>query len=625
MITGNLTEQMFNAELEDAFRYLIRKWRSGGIKIEAERTDSWGTGTKTIDIRIQLPNEIGDIAVECEYDSSQYPDKDALDRFKTGEFISTIAVAVPKGFKSLTRKQIQEKLRKDSVQLKYAGFSGKKDNPKRFPEVGYLKGNVHDLADFINMTSISQDSIGLFAKEVSRVIIKNADSLSRQLTEEQREYLIELVDPKWKMEDLRVIVLLWYNALALHKKLKRNKKNQDLPDFPPDPEATHGIVSAVDMIGDWGKILKKNWISVFKPAMKSLAYASTVQTRMTANIMTNLRKIILKGQQMGVGEHVNMGGEIFQRIIAGRDETAAFYTTAPTAELLAHLTIRESDRDDWNRVDLFKALRIADLACGTGTLLRAGYLRVKQLHERRKRKSDLEEFHRNAMQEGIIGTDINRIAAHISNTSLADVGEEEPYENSQIAHVSVGRDKETGIISTGSLELLEGSFLPDLQMYDKTEAMEGRVREEKGVDVPDNSIDYVIMNPPYTKTNPKHGSFKIPGITDTEKEECQERWGILNKKFGKKYTNGGKYTPNKNAGMAASFLSIALSKVKGGGGRIGFVLPLTAAFVSSWRNTRDMIEREFEDILVITGKKGRVSDETNLNEMLLVATRPPPH
>ncbi|MCY4419600.1 MAG: hypothetical protein OXB93_07125, partial [Cytophagales bacterium] len=98
----------------------------------------------------------------------------------------------------------------------------------------------------------------------------------------------------------------------------------------------------------------------------------------------------------------------------------------------------------------------------------------------------------------------------------------------------------------------------------------------------------------------------------------QKRWKNLRKQFAKNF--GKKYTPNANAGMAASFLSMALAKVKPGG-RIGYVLPLTAASDTSWQKTRSMIEQEFEDILVITGKKGRVSDETAINEMLLVATR----
>ncbi len=77
--------------------------------------------------------------------------------------------------------------------------------------------------------------------------------------------------------------------------------------------------------------------------------------------------------------------------------------------------------------------------------------------------------------------------------------------------------------------------------------------------------------------------------------------------------------------MAASFLALARKKVKPKG-RIGFVLPLTAAFADTWTETRRLIEREFDEIIAIVVSSGQalgkdaLSADTGMEEMLLVAT-----
>ena len=83
---------------------------------------------------------------------------------------------------------------------------------------------------------------------------------------------------------------------------------------------------------------------------------------------------------------------------------------------------------------------------------------------------------------------------------------------------------------------------------------------------------------------------------------------------------------NKKAGMAASFVLLATRKLKPGG-RMGFVLPLSAAFADSWQETRASIEKEFVDVVAVTIESGKaigsnaLSADTNINEMLLIGKR----
>ena len=126
------------------------------------------------------------------------------------------------------------------------------------------------------------------------------------------------------------------------------------------------------------------------------------------------------------------------------------------------------------------------------------------------------------------------------------------------------------------------------------------------------------MNPPYSRTRGGQSAFDIAGLTKEERKACQKRWGRLVKNE----------PVNNKAGMAASFLALARRKIKRNG-RIGFVLPLTAAFADSWAVTRQMIEQEFTDITAIAVAGGQalgreaLSADTDMEEMLLVATRRP--
>lgn len=138
----------------------------------------------------------------------------------------------------------------------------------------------------------------------------------------------------------------------------------------------------------------------------------------------------------------------------------------------------------------------------------------------------------------------------------------------------------------------------------------------KELTVADSSVDWILMNPPYSRTRGRQAALDVAGMDKKTRSECQKRWGKLIHNL----------PAIKTAGMAASYLVLAKKKIKPSG-RIGFVLPLTAAFAPSWKHTRAMLFEEFHDILAIAvlgGKalgKQALSADTGMEEMLLIATR----
>ncbi len=452
------------------------------------------------------------------------------------------------------------------------------------------------------------------AERVATLVKQAAYLLHSNLHARAQRAVVKVVGQHSPLEGLRTTMVLWLNALLTQQRLH----SQGVKGIPP----LQGISGSRPMpsvqVKAWKRILEVNWRSIFEPAVRALGTCGDWQIQMTAEALIRLTEAVEVIENADLGQHINLGAELFPRLASDRKESAAFYTQPATAELLACLTIQRSDREksQWADPGLLRQSVIADFACGTGTLLRAGYLRIQDLHAwAGATKESLSKLHRGAMESGLRGTDISPIAAHLTSSTLASIGHGESYGDTQVGWVKVG-----GALSrTGALEYVASEVAQDL--FGRSHGKTTGVRDEKAaksvVEAPHHSVDWILMNPPYSRTRGGQSAFDLAGLTEADRKRCQKRWKRLMKDE----------PVDLRAGMAASFLVIARHKAKRGTGRIGFVLPLTSAFAVTWAKTRAMVECEFTDILLIATASGAslrhagFSADTGMEEMLLVATR----
>ena len=447
--------------------------------------------------------------------------------------------------------------------------------------------------------------------EVAGLVKQAAETLKSSLHENAQQTIAGQVGQNSPLEGLRTTMVLWLNALLIQQRLQV----QGVNGIPPVRTVSGVSPNPTEQVETWRRIIEINWRSIFEPAVNALAVCGDFHRSGTTEALKRMIEAVGMIEDADLGQHINVGAELFPRLASDRKESAAFYTQPATAELLASLTIRQSDKleSDWARSDLLRRSIIADVACGTGTLLREDYLRVQALHEWAGGTAEsVAELHRGAMEFGLRGTDISPIAAHLTSSSLANIGRGESYSETQIGWVKVGGP--TAL--TGALEYLASQFAEDLFGVSIGRAS-GFQNEASSVEMHHGSVDWVLMNPPYSRTRGGQSAFDLTNLTKGDQKRCQKRWKVLVKDE----------PANLLAGMAASFLVLAKHKVKAGTGRIGFVLPLTCAFADSWTETRRMVESEFTDIIVIATASGAslkhasFSADTGLEEMLLVATR----
>ena len=130
---------------------------------------------------------------------------------------------------------------------------------------------------------------------------------------------------------------------------------------------------------------------------------------------------------------------VFQTLIADRKLLATFYTLPESASLLAELAVSRLDLD-WTDEASVMALKIADFACGTGTLLSA----TQGAIYRRLRRAgfDDSDWHRVLMERVLLGTDIMPSAAHLTASMLSSAHPAVGYDSSLVRVLPFGVDEE---------------------------------------------------------------------------------------------------------------------------------------------------------------------------------------
>ena len=618
---GSTTEPSFNEALGAALRRFVVRWRESPDYVQVERTRTIaGAPGKHPDILVADP-DAWPVAIEASFDGRD-ADQDAearlgLETATGGMRIETaVAVRIPAACRRWSRSQIEQQLR-DGMDLAYAVHQrASGDKSRRWPRKGFVTGTVVDLVDLLPLVASPREIIDETAEYVAQQVQWAADRLHNPCTPEQRKRIVVDMHQRTVLTGFATTMVLWLNALLMQAKLHEHYKQVPSPTDCCDDE---GYPLSSEFVRAWHEILAENWRSIFKPAKNALARADAVNAWATSHALRCLLAALQRINARRLGAHINVGAELFPKLSDDRKTAAAYYTRPPAAEFLAAMTVTKNSLPSgvsWGDPVLWDRARLADLACGTGTLLRAGYRRIAAFHERAgdATPDSMVRLHRNAMEKGIYGTDISPIAAHLTASSLAALGDGNPYGATHVGWVRVGGRP----ARAGALEYFHADEMDDL--FETAGERSAGVEEENrsSVYVGDSSLSWVLMNPPYSRTRGGQSAFDVAGMGNAERKACQQRWEKLSR---------GK--ANNQAGMAASFLALADQKLRPGG-RLGFVLPLTAAFADTWTMTRKLVETQYSDIVAIAFSAGRalgrqaVSADTGMEEMMLVATKRAP-
>ena len=407
------------------------------------------------------------------------------------------------------------------------------------------------------------------------------------------------------------------NAVSFHDTISNVHRVLRLNDFRNE----QGFYVQSKILNEWKRIYTEiNYWPIFHIAREIL---DSLRPNIANKVICSLVESAQKLRGIGVTSQHDLSGRMLQRLIADRKFLATYYTLPSSATLLAELAIPRLNVD-WSKPREITRLQIGDFACGTGALLNAAYSSV--LARYRRTGGDDSKLHAPLIEKALVGTDIMPAATHLTASILSSAHPAEPFLNTRIITLPYGKNKNAGgdTIDLGALDLIKEENVFSLFETSQDRVKGGASGDSDNIYIPHKSFDLVIMNPPFTRATNHAGeregvpipSFAGFGTSDIDQYEMA---GKL-----KSITNG-RSAGNGNAGLASNFIDVATAKIKEGG-VLALVIPATFATAKSWDKARNVLERMYRDIMVVSIAAQGLTDQafsadTGMAEVLVIATR----
>ena len=320
----------------------------------------------------------------------------------------------------------------------------------------------------------------------------------------------------------------------------------------------------------------------------------------------------------------DLSGRLFHTLLTDAKFTGAYYTSVPAATLLTRLVFHDWPAGvDWSDHEFPASLNVADIACGTGTLLMAVAAEAERRHTEAGGRN-APALHKAMVEQALHGYDVQLSAVHFAATSLAMLNPEIQFDRINLYVMPLGADGDD--VSLGSLDFLGESQAAvqfalspaGMGVSGRTIRDAGRVygggsrgaEQEELATLPD--LDLAIMNPPFTRS--VGGNLLFGSLPAADRRKLQDE---LSRRLRSRQATA-------TAGLGAAFVAAASPKLRPGEGRLALVLPATVCTGPSWQQTRSLIERDFNlDLVIVSHDPTRwnFSDSTDLSESLLIATR----
>ncbi|MGO8792406.1 MAG: hypothetical protein ACLQVL_34175 [Terriglobia bacterium] len=545
-----------------------------------------------------------------------------LARINGRPILSSIAVRLPERLKKRSGTSLQQELGAAGDFDMALYTSDKPENHSRWPQSGWLNGDINDLSTLTQSATVPPDLIEKAADQLVEGVSEAAGLLG-EITLAHPGAMHEICKELRQHEDeqtRRMAATILANAFVFHESLARGPGQLSLV-LSVDELRASGTLTKLAVLNEWRKILKVNYWPIFDIARRILELVPTTDTKVLIERLTTTADKLVENH---LTHSHDLTGALFQKLIADRKFLAANYTTPASAALLIALAItpdRPLEGGQWASAEDVKKLRIGDFACGTGTLLSTAYQRIGQLHE--LAGGDAESVHPDMMANTLVGCDVLPAAAHLTASMLSGAHPTVKYKRSSIMTVAYGKQADGGV-ALGSLELLDPQKKLDIvAITAKAVGGTGESEADTWTQIPDSYFDVVVMNPPFTRST-GHEAKKI-GVPrpmfaafGSTKEEQK-----LMAKATMHLTRGT--SAHGNAGEASIFLVLAHRKVKPVG-VLALVMPVSLISGKAWEASRALLARNYSDLVLVsiagaTDAEMSFSADTDMGECLLVGRK----
>ena len=625
--SGQNNETSVNILLAELLRTKNPEWRD----ISGEQSRTLTEPGRRPDI---LVPGCAPVILETEFSPAATVEEDAKARLgkklqaSAQEIEQVIAVRLPGALKTCPQKDLVQKV----AEAEYEWCLWSLDSTGeelRWPAEGWLCGDMDALADTIEHAGLSERLVAESLHELEDGVAAAAEILRTETRDhpDTNAKIASHLHQEAGEQTSRMAMTIVANALTFQSLIAGAHKIQTIDEL----RLCSGSLSKQKILGEWQRILDEiNYWPIFYIAREVLL---PVPAGIASKILGRLSETAEALAANGVTRSHDLYGRLFQRLISDRKFLATFYTLPASAALLADLAV-ESMQVNWKDGAEVKRLRIADFACGTGTLLAAAYQSV--LSRYRRAGGDDSKIHRTMMEKSLIAADIMPSATHLTTSMLSCLHPTKIFRKTQIHTLPYGREDGDPRAYIGALDFIASEHGIDLFKQEiGLEAVEGGgpVRSvgheelaSRDFALRHKSVDIVIMNPPFTRPAGQEGDrigVPIPAFAgfSTSKEEQKtmaSRLAILSKKLDDPAGHG-------SAGLASNFIDLADVKLRKGG-ILALILPMSFAQGKGWENSRRFLGERYTEIRIISIAAVRSHDkafsaDTGMGEVLVLAKK----
>ena len=622
-----ITEHTINDALSEALRKTRHAWKDSNI-VRSENTGMLKGNNARPDILVLEPN-VSPVVIETEVLPAVTVEKEAISRL--GEqirtngrtILSALAIRMPEKFRTFQGTQLRAEITKTD-ELEIALYTGNSPSDcSRWPKTGWMKGGLADLSILVQSSSVPPSVID----EAADILVDGVTEAAGLLGEMSHSHVgaIHKISQELCQEDgeqtRRMAATILANAFMFHEILSGGQDElANIKSLEQLRGSKDGLTKS-SILNSWRKILEINYWPIFDIARRIFEVIPTQESKPLIDGLATTADRLLQNRIM---RSHDLTGAVFQRLIVDRKFLAAYYTTPASAALLIGLAITPEmfpKGKTWVNPEDVKSLRVADFACGTGTLISTAYHRLCQLHE--LAGGDAEKLHPDMMANTLVGCDVLPAAAHLTASSLAGAYPAVKYNQSSILTVAYGRQPD-GAIALGSLDLLEPQGMFGFLTI-TAKAAEGMGESEKKTwaELPHASFDVVVMNPPFTRATVHHDkSIDVPNPMFAAFGSTAEEQKLMSDAT-RRLTKGT--SAHGNAGEASIFLVLGDRKLIAGG-ILALVMPLSLLSGNSWEDSRKLLARKYDELILISiagasSEDMSFSADTGMGECLVIGRK----
>ena len=488
--------------------------------------------------------------------------------------------------------------------------------PESFPQSGWLSGSVADIATAIRVRATPISKIDAAADLLEKRIETAAQQLEAAIQERPSigAEIEAILFQKAGEQTSRMAMLIVTNAFVFQSVLAGKPEMERVMSLKRMLADNAKRLRYAQVITGWNIILKVNYRPIFHVA-KRIVEAVATDDALVDMILTTLCDTAKELVDQRLTQIHELAGTVFQRLIVDRKYVKANYTRLESVALLSALVLPKTQEN-------VSELKVADFACGTGSLLNGAYQRILELHEHAGDKGS--HIHTQMIEKNLVGCDVMPNASHLTASLLTSIYPNLKIGNTRIHTMPYGSQEDRSY-ALGALDLYDIPETLPLPMMGTAAQQIGGEDDTTVMTQQEfryGEFDIVVLNPPFTRPDSDANSSVPKAVfkgSDRDKEEAQKMRRARRQKDWR--------VGDGNAGLASDFVDLADKMLKiNGKSKMGFILPTTCLATSDWRKVRNMWATEYHDVVVITiadakGESCAFSADTSMAECMVVATK----